>query len=298
MTIKDLQAFLHLAQSLHFNKTAQVIHMSPSTLSRTIQRMESELGETFFERDNRQVRLTQAGRRLVEFAESVELQWQLLKNDLQSGAQDISGEISIYCTVTAAHLYLPELLASFRKRHPKVEINLETGDVAHAYKKISERQADFAFAVREPDMAAKFSFQHLHDIPFKLIAPREKTNFDQYLQTGKIDWQQLPFVLPESGPAAQRVNQWLKSMNIKPKIYAQVSGHEAIVSMTALGCGVSAVPLPVLENSPVKHKIRTISSELMPEPFDLGIICLRKRLESRIVGAFWNILKQPSTIDG
>ena len=61
MDIKSLELFLHLSNSLHFSKTAQAKHVSPSTLSRCIQRIEDELGSTLLVRDNRSVTLTVAG---------------------------------------------------------------------------------------------------------------------------------------------------------------------------------------------------------------------------------------------
>ena len=54
MDQKSLAMFVHLSQTLHFGKTAQAFHMSPSTLSRAIQRMENEVGFELFLRDNRQ----------------------------------------------------------------------------------------------------------------------------------------------------------------------------------------------------------------------------------------------------
>jgi LysR family transcriptional regulator, positive regulator for ilvC len=61
--------------------------------------------------------------------------------------------------------------------------------------------------------------------------------------------------------------------------------------MTALGCGVSAVPLPVLENSPVKDKVWILPAPFTPEPFDLGMVCLKNRLETPVISAFWQIVE-------
>lgn len=289
MEIKELEIFLHLSQNLHFKQTAEAFHTSPSTLSRVIQRLEEECGQVFFARDNRSVSLTAAGNRFIEFAQTVLEDWRDLKNDFDRQAKVLHGELAIYCTVTAAHLYLPELLEKFRAAHPAVEVKLETGDVSFAYRKVAQQQADVAFAVSAARITNKFRFQHLYSIPFKLIAPRRAAQFSEFIKPGKIQWQKLPFVMPESGPAALHVKRWFKKMRIKPKIYAHVSGHEAIVSMTALGCGISAVPLPVLENSPLKDKVKILPVPFPPEAFDLGIISLKNKIESPVVEAFWDI---------
>ena len=64
MDLRNLELFLHLADSLHFGKSADAMAVSPSTLSRAIQRLEQEVGCPLFERDNRSVTLTAAGDRL------------------------------------------------------------------------------------------------------------------------------------------------------------------------------------------------------------------------------------------
>lgn len=76
MNFQDLQIFLHLADTQNFAKTATQNHMSPSTLSRQIQRMEEELEQSLFIRDNRQVRLTEQGEKFLQFAKTEWQNWQ------------------------------------------------------------------------------------------------------------------------------------------------------------------------------------------------------------------------------
>ena len=66
MEFTDLQIFIHLSDTKNFAKTATQNHMSPSTLSRQIQRLEDELGKTLFIRDNRQVKLTEYGEKFLQ----------------------------------------------------------------------------------------------------------------------------------------------------------------------------------------------------------------------------------------
>ena len=257
-----------------------------------IQRLESEFDQLLFERDNRQVRITPAGKRLLQFSEEVIAQWHLLKLDLDPIQKKLSGQVRIYCTVTAAHLYLPKLIERFRLRYPAVEIRLETGDVATAYHKVEAGLADFAFAVATDKMAAKFDFKHFKSVPFRVIAPKQTTHFSRFHSDGKINWDKLPFVIPESGPALVHLQSWLKKMKLKPQIYAQVAGHEAIVSLVALGCGISAVPEPVLTLSPVKSQVIALAAPFLPEPLDLGVIALKRRAKLPLIAAFWDLLKE------
>lgn len=82
MDIRELRLFLHLAESCHFGKTAAAMYISPSTLSRQIQRLEESLGHPLFLRDNRTVQLTAAGEQLKKFAQETVLQYQQLQHAL------------------------------------------------------------------------------------------------------------------------------------------------------------------------------------------------------------------------
>ena len=65
MDLRDLKTFLHLAESRHFGRSARAMHVSPSTLSRQIQRLEEDLGQPLFVRDNRKDHPASSCRSLV-----------------------------------------------------------------------------------------------------------------------------------------------------------------------------------------------------------------------------------------
>lgn len=290
MDLKSLNAFVHLSQTLQFSKTAEAKHVSPPTLSRMIQRLEEEFGYPLFERDNRSVKLTEQGARFKVFALQTINEWQQMLDELASQPDQLTGELNIYCTVTAAYSFLPDLIEEFQQLHPSVELKIQTGDVSLAIEKIESGEVDLALAARPDKLANKIAFTTIAHIPLHIIAPASHNEFEEQLNHHPIKWQYLPFIMPESGPARIHLDRWLKQMKIKPNIYAQVSGHEAIVSMVALGCGVSVAPSLVIENSPVKDKVKQLSFPVEPDPFNLGLSCLQKRINEPLVKAFWELI--------
>src|SRR5690606_30075247 len=66
MDFAELRLFLHLSRSLHFGRTSTECHISPSALSRAIQRLERDVGHALFARDNRSVELTPKGKRFQQ----------------------------------------------------------------------------------------------------------------------------------------------------------------------------------------------------------------------------------------
>ena len=90
MDIRALQLFLHLSETLHFGRTSQAMHISPSALTRNIQQLETQLDTTLFIRDNRSVSLTRAGRLFQEYAKESVKQWQLFRHSFLFRARTIN----------------------------------------------------------------------------------------------------------------------------------------------------------------------------------------------------------------
>jgi LysR family positive regulator for ilvC len=288
MNIKSLQLFIHLCDSKSFSKTASAMHISPSALSRQIQKLEEEIGHSLFIRDNRSVDLTNAGRKLLPVAIRISGDWYGFQSGISELSQDLKGELRLFCSVTASYSHLPDLLNDFRLNYPQIELKLTTGDPAQAIDIILEDEADIAISAKPEHLPARLAFETISTIPLSVIAPDGVSSFSQALQQESPDWQQIPFILPEAGTARERANNWFKVMKIKPSIYAQVSGHEAIVSMVALGCGVGIAPDVVINNSPVKDKIQRLKTSPIP-PFELGICCNRTKLNDPLVQALWQL---------
>jgi len=293
MDLRDLKLFLHLADSRHFGRSARAMHVSPSTLSRQIQRLEEDLGQVLFLRDNRTVTLTDAGERLRQFAQQTLLQYQQMRHALGQNGPSLSGEMKLFCSVTAAYSHLPPILDRFRAEHPLVEIKLTTGDAADAVEKVQSNEMDIAIAGRPETLPASIGFMPLGLIPLVLIAPALPCPVRSQATQPEPDWAQIPFILPDQGPARRRIDLWFRHRRIaNPQIYATVSGHEAIVSMVALGCGIALLPDVVLENSPepVRNRILELEDVEMVAPFELGVCVQKKRLTEPLIDAFWNLL--------
>lgn len=280
MDLKSLQLFQHLATSLHFGKTATAMFVSPSTLSRAIQRLEEECGTGLFVRDNRSVELTEAGQKLLNFSQQTLKNWHELKGEFDQEGEYLRGEISVFCSVTASYSHLPDVIEGFRRQHPHIEIKLTTGDPALSVPNVMAGNCDVAIAIHTPDFPSELMFVPLDHIPLVLIAPR-----DAKLQhLGQVDWRKHSVVLPDSGPSKRIVHHWFAEQGIRPRVYASVGGNEAIVSMVALGCGLGIVPEVVLDNSAVGQKVSRIRVSDI-EPYHLGLCCLRERHQIPVIRA-------------
>ena len=132
VNITVLRHFVELSETLHFGRASARANISTSALSRHIRQLEAELNVALFDRDNRTVELTPAGIRFQRYARDAVQQWDQIRFELTDPADHLRGAISLYCSVTASHSILFDLLNRFRPAHPGVEIRLQTGDPEYA----------------------------------------------------------------------------------------------------------------------------------------------------------------------
>ncbi len=289
MNTKELEIFTHLAKTLHFAKTGEAMHLSASAVSRTVQRLEDSVGAGLFERDNRRVSLTPAGREFQRYAEQALTNWEALLQSLHREGRELSGELSVYCSVTAAYSVLGRVLETFRNRYPRIELKLHTGDQADSLERVIAGNEDIAITARPEQLHQRLAFQVLTHSPLRLIAPTVQCAVSDVMASGELDWSRLPVIMSERGMARVELERWFRSHGIKPTIYAQVSGHEAIASMVALGLGVGVVPELVLAHSPIAEKLKVLPLVDELKPLAVGVCTLKRRLDNPLISAFWEV---------
>lgn len=289
MDIRSAQLFLHLASSLNFAKTSEQMYVSPSTLTRVIQRLEDELGTLLFNRDKRSVQLTTAGVRVQRFVRLWLDEWHQLQLDLQLASAELTGEIRLFCTVTASYSHLPAIMDKFRVQCPRADIKLTTGDASVAIERVLTGDVDIALAAHPDNLPNNMSFYSIAKLPVGLICPTLAGKVSDLLSLTPLPWQEIPIIQPEHGPARSRFDKWIKDTNIKPNVIAKVDGHEAMVSMVALGTGVALVPEVVVHNSPVRDRVKTLKIDYSFADFNLGICLVSKRDQEPLLKAFCQI---------
>ena len=284
MNIRELKLFRHLASSLHFGRTSQACNITPSGLSRTIQRIEEGVGKSLLVRDKRNVELTPEGKIFLKYAEEAIGRWEELQYRFSS-ENILRGQLSLYCSVTAILTILPSILKRFRESYPEIHIKVQTGDAAMALEKLQSREVDVAIAARPETLHSQLEFINIIETPLIFIAPKEYPEI--VVKTGNdIDWGETPIIMAAKGLSRTRVENWFAQKGVVPNIYAQVAGNEAIIPMVSLGCGVGVIPELVLEKSPQLDQVRLLNVEPRLDPFSVGVSTLKRSRTNPVVQAF------------
>lgn len=290
MDIIQLKHFLSISETLHFGKSSMRCNLSPSAFTRSIKRLEADLGYDLLERSNRSVKLTPAGELFKNYALEILEKLKEFKNNVISNEDRLKGEISLYCTVTACYSILPPIIEEFRSLYPDIHINLITGNESSTMQKVIDEEVDISIISKPEKLPRNITFYPITVTPLVFVAPDFDTVFLRKDSKG-IDLTNTPFILPEKGVARKRADQWFHKKNIIPEIYAQVSGNEAILAMVSLGCGIGLVPELVIEKSPFKDNIRIIDINPAFESYLIGICMNNKNLKNPFIKVFSDLVK-------
>jgi LysR family positive regulator for ilvC len=284
MTPDQLQAFIALAERLHFGQASRDCHLSRSALTRVIQRMEEEAGQKLFYRDRREVSLTAAGRKFQRYAREAIQNWKGLQEEL-SNQSEVSGSLSLYSSVTAVYSLLPELLERFREQYPAVQFALRTGAAEEAVPQVMTGEIDLAVAALPDRRPGRLEFLPLRKTALVFIGPKGLEGVP--FENRSLDLEKATLVLPSSGLSRRRVDALLKKRGARPEITTEVSGNEAIIAMVRLGCGVGVVPELVLERSPFRDDVEVIKKAPKLTPYEVGLCTTKKNLSRSAVAALW-----------
>lgn len=279
MEHRELELFLHLARTLNYGRTSLECHVSAATLTRTIQRLEARVGVQLLDRGPRGVVLTAEGRRFTAYAEQALELWA----DYQAGSAEapgLSGELRIFATVTACQTLLPRLLAPLRAEHPQIRLDIRTGDAAAALARLDEGEVDAAVAGIPKRLPQTMVTRTVAVTDLVLVRARD-TARDTACGVGGYG----PYVVPARGLVREAAFRWFRKTGVKPTIAAEPDGHEALLALVALGCGVGVVPRLVLESSAVRDQLVELPADL--EPITIGLCARRADLNRPLVAALW-----------
>lgn len=144
-----LKTFIAIAETGSFSQAAETVGRTQSAVSLQVKKLEQGLKCILFDRGTRQVTLTEKGELFLGYARRmVELQWEAYS---RLNEPDVKGEIRLGTPEDFATHYLPNILATFSKHHPQVQLNVRcdlTLNLMHGFKK---GDFDLVLVKRDPE---------------------------------------------------------------------------------------------------------------------------------------------------
>jgi LysR family transcriptional activator of glutamate synthase operon len=143
MELLQLQYFITVARLEHMTEAAQCLHVTQSSLSKTIQRLEEDLGVPLFDRIGRKLRLNEFGSRFLQRAERALFELEQGKQELSDLSSPEHGALEL--AVTAAST-LPNILRAFRKKRPHLQFHVQMLSTQEMVTLLHRGEVDFCLS--------------------------------------------------------------------------------------------------------------------------------------------------------
>ncbi len=144
MEFRQLKTFRVVAETLSFTKTAEKLFMAQSSVSAQIRSLEDELDVKLFDRIGRSVMITDAGRKLFEYARKMEDMTDEIRSEI-TDSRYAKGRLTIRIPETLASVYIPEIIARYHKTKPEVSLNLINCSDLQLREELNSGRIDLAY---------------------------------------------------------------------------------------------------------------------------------------------------------
>ncbi|MBB3102603.1 LysR family transcriptional regulator [Azomonas macrocytogenes] len=241
MTIKQLRAFLAVAQTLSFAQAGERLHLSQPALSLTIKGLEESLGGRLLSRTTRSVTLTPEGETLVPLARRLLVDWDNAEQVLRQRFTLQLGQVGVAAMPSFAANLLPIALKVFRQHYPKVNVTVHDVINEQVIEMVRNRRVELGIGF-EPEASDNLAFDSLYLDRFVAVLPADSPLAEQE----KVSWGQLlqeDFITLQR-PSAVRLllEQHLAVRGERLPVAFESHQLATIGRMVACGLGVSAVP--------------------------------------------------------
>lgn len=128
MADRRLQVFHTVARFLSFTKAAEALHMTQPAVTFQVRQLEEHFNTRLFDRTHNRISLTDAGRRVFEYADKIFVLYNEMENAVRELTGDVSGVLILGASTTIAEYMLPGLLGDFKVKYPDVNIRLRVSN--------------------------------------------------------------------------------------------------------------------------------------------------------------------------
>lgn len=241
MTVKQLRAFLAVAQSLSFAQACERLHLSQPALSLAIKSLEESLGGQLLVRTTRSVALTPEGETLLPLARRLLADWDNAEEVMHQHFTLQLGKVSIAAMPSFAGNLLPAVLRTFRDRHPKVNVAVHDVINEQVLEMVRNRRVELGIAL-EPDSLDGLTFTPFYTDRFVAVLPADSPLAGE----STITWEQLleDHFITLQRPSAVRLLLEDQLASRHGRLPVAFESHQLVTvgRMVAEGLGVSAVP--------------------------------------------------------
>ena len=168
MEFRQLKTFRVVAEVLNFTRAAEQLHMAQSSVSAQIKALEEELEVVLFDRIGRRVLLTEAGKKLFDYARRIEGMTEEIRSEVAEGKY-LRGRLTIRIPETLATVYMPRVIDAYHRHYPDVQLDFINCSDTHLARELNSGRLDLAFLMTDSLRLKDVNVQFLKTEPLVLV---------------------------------------------------------------------------------------------------------------------------------
>jgi DNA-binding transcriptional LysR family regulator len=251
MEFRHIRSFLSIAETLHFGRTAELIHLSQPALSLQIKALEEEVGVRLFERNRRKTTLTAAGLAFRDDAAAALWKLEQAMRSARLAANGKLGLLRIGFISTVGSEIVPNIVRRFRELNPEVEFSLRAIPTADQVQMLESGSLDIGFFRLPIGGHSALDVVTVHRERFVLVVPAShKLAKRKKVRLREVSGQD--FVLYERTYAPgfhDLIFGMLRDARIVPNISQTAAELSMLISLVDAHMGVAILPLSAVKRS-------------------------------------------------
>jgi DNA-binding transcriptional LysR family regulator len=291
MELAQIQAFIAAAQRGSFVRAAQALILTQPSLSARIHALETELNTLLFHRLGRGVRLTEAGKAFLPYAQRALETLDQGRATLNALEKVTSGTLQVGSARAIGAYVLPEILARFREEHPGIDVNIRTGRSTEVQQMVmgEEVQVGLARSLRHPDILSTW----LYDEEIALVS-HPQHHFAIQGEASIYDIAKEPLILYDRDSSYfQLIDRVCREAGVIPNVGMVLDSIEATKRMIERGFGVSFLPAHGISREVEAGTLALIRiTEGHHVTLPTSVMVRRARIYSPAVLAFLSVLSR------
>jgi len=290
--IRQLRAFVAIAESGTFTAGAQRVHVTQAAISMQIRQLENEIGAKVFVRAPRHVILTEAGEHLLRRARQILREHDAARDEIAELAGAERGRLRIgSASAMVLTDQLPAILKELRKQHPRAEIAVTSGTSEALVDQILGGELDIAFVSLPVDARGIQTERLSEDQLVAIASPRHKLARQKTISAYTLAGERL--ILGERGGNTRRlIDQFFAQAGVTLKVAMELSRQAAIRRMVEEDMGVGIVPFESVRDEVEKGRLVRWWIEGAEINWELGLAQLSGGYESPIMHKFVALAKK------
>lgn len=296
MNLKQLEAFVQIAEGGSFSKAAKELFLTQPTISAHISALEKELAVRLFVRNTKEVSLSEDGQALYKYARQMVDLEKKIEEKFCAEKKEGKRSITIAASTIPAQYLLPEILIRFNEKYPKDQIKIMETDSAKVVMRIIDQTADVGFT------GTVLEKKHCKYIPFykdELVIVTPCTSKYQQLQEKETDisWIQKEHILmrEEGSGTRKEAEKQLRAAGVdvgSMRVIASIENQETIKKSVQQGMGISVLSRLAVEEEEKSGKMLVFHIPTENGGRDINLVYNKNKAMTKATERFVGVVRE------